>query len=69
MNNSSDNIVRQFNYGGFNGTVHSSIEFVVVERLWSYSNLKAKCRRSKSDLKDCVWCDVCEREIMGWGGE
>jgi len=31
MNNSSDNIVWQFSYGGFNGAVHLLIEFVVVE--------------------------------------
>jgi len=31
MNNSSDNIVWQFSYGGFNGAVHLSIGFVVVE--------------------------------------
>jgi len=31
MNNSSDNIVWQFSYGRFNGTVHLLIEFMVVE--------------------------------------
>ena len=31
MNNSSDNTVWQFSYGGFNGTIHLLIEFVVVE--------------------------------------
>jgi len=31
MNNSSGNIVWQFNYGGFNGTTHLLIESVVVE--------------------------------------
>jgi len=31
MNNSSDNIVWQFRYDGFNGVVHLLIEFVVAE--------------------------------------
>jgi len=31
MNNSSDNIVWQFRYGGFNGAVYLVIEFVVAE--------------------------------------
>jgi len=31
MNNSGDNTVCQFSYGGFNGVVHLLIEFVVVE--------------------------------------
>jgi len=33
MNNSSDNIVWQFSYAGFNGGVHLLIESVVVELL------------------------------------
>jgi len=47
MNDSSDNIVWQFSYGGFNGAVHLSIEFVVVE-LFKFkskmSALKIRCR-------------------------
>jgi len=47
MNDSSDNIVLQFSYGGFNGTVHLLIEFVVVE-LFKFkgkmSALKMRCR-------------------------
>jgi len=31
MNNSSDDIVWQFSYGGFNGTVHLLVGCVVVE--------------------------------------
>ena len=31
MNNSSDNTVCQFSYGGFNGAVHLLIEFVAAE--------------------------------------
>jgi len=40
MNNSSDNIVWQFSYGGFNGEVDLLIEFVVVELF----KCKVKCR-------------------------
>ena len=47
MNNSSNNIVWQVNYGGFNDAVHLLIEFVVVE-LFKFkskmSALKIKCR-------------------------
>jgi len=47
MNNSSDNIVYQFNYGGFNGAVHLLTDFVVVE-LFKFKGkmaaLKIRCR-------------------------
>jgi len=47
MNNSSNKIVWQFNYGGFNGSVHLLIEFVVVELFkckGKMSALKIRCR-------------------------
>jgi len=47
MDNSDDNTVCQFSYGGFNGAVHLLIEFVVVE-LFKFkgkmSALKIRCR-------------------------
>jgi len=47
MNNSDDNTVCQFSYGGFNGAVHLLIEFVVVV-LFKFkdkmSALKIRCR-------------------------
>jgi len=47
MNKSSNNIVWQFNYGGFNGEVDLLIKFVVVE-LFKFkskmSALKIRCR-------------------------
>ena len=47
MNNSNDNTVCQFSYGGFNGAVHLLIEFVVVV-LFKYKGKKSasqiRCR-------------------------
>jgi len=47
MNQSSDDIVWQFSYGGFNGTVHLFIECVVVELFKLKSKMSAlqiRCR-------------------------
>jgi len=45
VNNSSTNIVWQFSYGGFNGTVHVLIELVVVELFkWKSKVLAAQIR-------------------------
>jgi len=41
MNNSSDNIVWQFRYSGFNGAGHLLIEFVVVELFKFKSKMSA----------------------------
>jgi len=45
MNNSSDNIVCQFSYGGVNGEVHLLIESVVVEIF------KFKCKMSARQIR------------------
>jgi len=41
MNNSSDNTVWQFRYGGFNGAIHLLIQFVVVELFKCKSKMSA----------------------------
>jgi len=53
MNNSSDNIVWQFRYGGFNGMVHLLIEFVVVELF------KCKSKMSAAQIR-------CRSQAGGW---
>jgi len=48
MNNSSDNIVWQFSYGGFNGIIHLLIEFVVAELFKWKSKMSAAQIRCRS---------------------
>ena len=48
MNNSSDNRVWQFSYGGFNGIVHLLIEFVVAELFQCKSKMLAAQIRCRS---------------------
>jgi len=58
MNNSSDNIVWQFSYDGFNGAVHLLIEFAVVE-LFKFkgkmSALQIRCRSPAGGGKMHRW--------------
>ena len=55
MNNSSDDIVWQFSYGGFNGIIHLLIEFVVV--------MLFKCKGKMSD--SLRWKSL---QITSWRG-
>ena len=56
MNNSSDNVVWQFSYGGFNGAVHLLIEFVVEELFKCKGKMSAPLR----------WKSL---QITSWRGE
>ena len=48
INNSNDNVVCQFSYGGFNGAVHLLIEFVVVELFKFQGKMSARKMRCRS---------------------
>jgi len=58
INNSSNNMVWQFRYGGFNSEVHLLIEFV-VEELFKFkgkmSALKMRCRSPPGRGKMHPW--------------
>jgi len=56
INNSSDNVVWQFSYGGFNGEAHLLIEFVVAELFKCKSKMSAPLR----------WRSL---QITSWRGE
>jgi len=75
MNNSSDNTVWQFSYGGFNGQVHLLIESVVVElfkckgkmsppQVSRATQRKSTFERSKVDLVQCDWSIKLSRAKM-----
>jgi len=53
MNNSSDNIIWQFSYDGFNGLLHLLIEFVVVMLFKCKGKMSAILRWKSLQITTC----------------